>query len=181
MRIDLGEGDVRAGTLAVAISAVFFAKVLSAQAVDGEWRAYGHDALGSRYSPLTEIDRQNVAGLAVAWTYHTGEPLATSDHKRSLEVTPLMVNNSLYIATPLGKVVALDPVTGAVRWQYDAQVSPRNRFGDFTTRGVSYWNDHIYFATTDGRLIALDARDGKLLTTFGNQGAIDQRCSPGNR
>src|SRR5438105_1995092 len=147
----------------------------TAQAVDGEWHAYGHDVYGSRYSPLTEINRDNVSRLTVAWTYHTGEPLATPDTKRSLEATPLMINNTLYISTPLGKLVALDPVTGGVKWQYDAKVPPHSGFGDFTNRGVSFWNDRIYMATTDGRLIAVTASSGALVTVFGNQGVVDLR------
>ena len=146
-----------------------------AQTADGEWRAYGHDVYGSRYSPLSDINRDNVSRLTVAWTYHTGEPLATKDRKRSLEVTPLMIGNILYLSTPLGKIVALDPVSGALKWQYDAVVPPRAGFGDFTNRGVSYWNGRIYFATTDGRLIAVDAETGTPITDFGNKGTIDLR------
>jgi len=155
--------------------ALLTASTVHAQTADDEWRAYGHDALGSRYSPLTQIDRSNVSRLGVAWTYHTGEPLPTKDMKRSLEVTPLMIGNTLYLSTPLGKVVALDPVTGAVKWQYDAKVPPRAGFGDFTNRGVSFWNDRIYMATTDGRLIALYAITGKPIETFGRGGTVDLR------
>jgi quinoprotein glucose dehydrogenase len=147
----------------------------SAQTPDGEWRAYGHDAFGSRYSPLAEINRENVSRLAAAWVYHTGEPLATNDMKRSLEVTPLMIDNTLYLSTPLGRIVALDPLTGRARWQYDAKVGPRSGFGDFTSRGVSFWNGRIYMATTDARLIAVDARTGTAIREFGNQGTVDLR------
>jgi len=125
-----------------------------------EWAAYGHDVYGSRYSPLTDINRDNISRLRVAWTYHTREPLATRDMKRSLEVTPLMIGNTLYLSTPLGKIVALDPVTGTEKWKYDAKVGLHSGFGDFTTRGVSYWNGRIFMATTDGRLIAVDASAG---------------------
>jgi quinoprotein glucose dehydrogenase len=62
--------------------------VLGSQAADGtDWTAYGKDALGSRYSPLAEINRENVSSLTAAWTFHTGEQLATASAKRSLEVT----------------------------------------------------------------------------------------------
>ena len=60
----------------------------------GEWTAYGHDALGSRYSGLTQIDRRNVATLAVAWTYRTGEMDATPQPEK-FEATPLMVDGAL--------------------------------------------------------------------------------------
>ena len=140
-----------------------------------EWRAYGYDALGSRYSPLAQIARENVSRLRVAWTYHTGEPLPTRTGRRSLEVTPLVVDGVMVIATPLGKVIALDPVSGKPRWRYDAKVDARVGFGDFTTRGVSYWNGRIIFATTDGRLIALNAADGTLVLDFGDRGSVDLR------
>src|SRR2546423_89702 len=151
------------------------APAASAQAIDGEWRAYGHDVYGSRYSPLAQINRDTVPGLTVAWTYPPGEPLPTRDMKRSLEVTPIMVNNTLYLSTPLGKIVALDPVTGSVKWRYDANVPPRSGFGDFTSRGLSFWNDRIYLATTDGRLISVDARTGAPMAEFGDHGTVDLR------
>jgi quinoprotein glucose dehydrogenase len=81
----------------------------------------------------------------------------------------------MFIATPLGSVIALDPVTGRQRWRHDARVDPGVRFGDFTTRGVSYWNGRIIFATTDGRLIALNAADGAPVLDFGNGGSVDLR------
>jgi len=140
-----------------------------------DWPAYGRDALGSRFSPLTQITRENVARLAPAWTYHTGEPLPTQDHRRSLEVTPIVVSGTMYISTPLGKVIALDPVTGAEKWKFDAAVDQHAGFGDFTTRGVSYANGRIYFATTDARLIALDAATGRPIVTFGDGGTVDLR------
>nr|MDQ3045231.1 PQQ-binding-like beta-propeller repeat protein [Chloroflexota bacterium] len=140
-----------------------------------EWPAYGHDALGSRFSPLSEINRSNVGRLTVAWTYHTGEPLPTAQRKRSLEVTPIVVNGVMYISTPLGKVMALDPLTGAEKWKFDAHVDASTRFGDFTNRGVSAWRDRIYLATTDARLIALDAATGTLVQSFGNAGTVDLR------
>ncbi len=140
-----------------------------------EWHAYGRDAMGSRYSPLSEIKRDNVSRLTVAWTYHTGEPLPTAQRRRSLEVTPIVVNGVMYISTPLGKVIALDPVTGTEKWKFDAHVDASIRFGDFTNRGVSAWRDRIYLATTDARLIALDASTGAPVQSFGSSGTVDLR------
>jgi quinoprotein glucose dehydrogenase len=141
----------------------------------GDWSAYGKDALGSRYSGLSQIDPSNVASLVVAWTYHTGEPLPTADRRRSLEVTPLVSDGVMYIVTPLGKVVALDPTTGSERWKYDAKVDVSTRFGDFTSRGVSLWRDRVIVATTDGRLLALDRGSGQLVPSFGQNGTVDLR------
>lgn len=144
-------------------------------APETEWRAYGYDAAGSRFSPLAQIDRTNVGRLQVAWTYHTGEPLPTPQRRRSLEVTPLVVHGVMYVVTPLGRVAALDPVTGMERWVYDARVAPGIRFGDFTSRGVSVWRDRVIVATVDGRLIALHARTGEPVKTFGSDGTVDLR------
>ena len=111
---------------------------------DGEWRAYGRDALGSRWSPLAEITRENVSRLEPAWTYHTGETapeFAGRRRQRSLEVTPLVADGRMFISTPLGRVIALDPETGHELWKFDPKVDRAITFGDFTSRGVSYWLD----------------------------------------
>lgn len=146
-----------------------------APVADGDWVAYGRDALGSRFSPLLQIDRSNVGSLVVAWTYRTGEPLPTADRRRSLEVTPLVANGVMYLSTPLGLVVALDPVTGTEKWKYDAAVDRRIGFGDFTNRGVSLWRDRVILATTDARLIALDRTTGRPVSSFGTNGTVDLR------
>jgi quinoprotein glucose dehydrogenase len=146
------------------------------RSADGtDWVAYGKDAFGSRHSPLAEINRDNVSSLKVAWTFHTGEPLPTASAKRSLEVTPLVVNGVMYVSTPLGKIFALDPVTGREIWRYDAKVDASTRFGDFTNRGVSIWRDRIIAVTVDGRLMALSTRTGQPVTSFGNGGTVDLR------
>ncbi len=154
-----------------------------------EWPAYGHDAGGSRFAPIAQIDRANVARLAVAWTFHTGE---TEAGERSFEATPILVDGTLYLSTPLGRIIALDPVSGTERWRYDAKVLVRSGFGDFTTRGVSSWVDsaaapgapcrrRIIAATVDGRLLALDARDGKPCAGFGRDGTVNLRDGLRNR
>ena len=161
---------------------------------DGEWRAYGRDALGSRWSPLTEITRENVSRLAPAWTYHTGETapeFATRRRQRSLEVTPLVVGERMYIATPLGRVIALGPETGRELWKFDPKIDRNTTFGDFTNRGVSFWSDsrgprgacaeRVFVATIDGRLIALDAATGSPCAAFGDAGTVNLRSSLRNQ
>jgi quinoprotein glucose dehydrogenase len=106
----------------------------------GEWPAYGRDRGGERYSPLDRIHRGNVARLAPAWEYSTGEAAVKMSQSVSFEATPLMVGGFLYLSTPLGKVIALEPETGRERWVTDLQVKPIS-FGDFTNRGVSVWAD----------------------------------------
>jgi quinoprotein glucose dehydrogenase len=162
--------------------------VAPAAAGEREWPAYGGDALGSRYSPLAEITRDNVGRLRVAWTFHTGETPAAAPTRRptAFEATPIAVDGALYIVTPLGHVFALDPATGQERWRFDARVDPASGFGDFTSRGVSTWLDpaaaagarcrrRILLATVDARLIALDAHEGTLCIGFGENGTVDLR------
>jgi quinoprotein glucose dehydrogenase len=153
-----------------------------------DWTAYGRDVLGGRYSGLTQIDTTNVARLAVAWTYHTGEiaPAVETPRHRSLEATPIVVDGTMYLITPLGRIVALDPETGKERWVYDARLDRTIGFGDHTSRGVSTWLDpkraagqpcrrRIVAATVDARLLSLDAATGKLCEDFGEHGVVDLR------
>src|SRR5690348_15915469 len=104
----------------------------------GDWPAYGRDAGGSRFSPLTRITTANVATLQHAWIYRTGDFMWT---RGRFEATPLLVDGTLYLATPLGRVVALDPASGAERWVYDARVDFDRDYGDFANRGVSMLRD----------------------------------------
>ena len=154
----------------------------------GDWPVYGRDPGGARFSPLTQITRDNVARLQVAWTYHAGIPdMSSMSHRPpALEVTPLVVDGLMYVITPTGIVAALDPATGVERWHYDAGVDPHRGYGDFASRGVSFWRDtrtppgnpcarRIFAATIDARLVALDATTGKPCPGFGAGGVVDLR------
>ncbi len=144
---------------------------------DDEWPAYGHDPGGQRYSRLSAINRGNVASLRVAWTWRTGDGYQP-EHGRptAFEATPIYVNGTLYLATPLGHIVALDPATGKPRWSYDAKVPRDMGYGDFASRGVSIWKQsRIFAATIDARLIALDAATGKPAAGFGDNGVVNLR------
>ena len=187
----------RAAAVLVAIGSATVAGVaavsgaVTRSAADGgavEWTAYGRDALGSRYAPVAEITRDNVARLAVAWTYRTGEmrPEYKTDEPTSLEATPLVVDGTMYLSTPLGRVIALDPETGRERWVFDPKVDRGVEYGDFANRGVSTWLDssaapgsacrrRILVATIDARLIAVDALGGKPCAGFGARGTVTLR------
>ncbi|HYV46639.1 MAG TPA: pyrroloquinoline quinone-dependent dehydrogenase [Myxococcaceae bacterium] len=155
---------------------------------DGDWPAYGHTALGDRFSPLSQIDRENVARLQVAWRFHTGEldPAFATARTTALEATPLVVEGTMYLSTPLGRVFALDPVTGQPRWSFDPKLDRKVEYGDFNSRGVSSWRDpnapagapcaaRIFDAVMDGRLIALDAATGAPCAGFGAAGTVNLR------
>jgi quinoprotein glucose dehydrogenase len=140
----------------------------------------------SQYSPLAQIRPDNVARLELAWTYRTGEPLvalAGGGRPPAFEATPVYAFGLLYIGTPYGKVVALEPETGKERWAFDAKIPRDANFGDFANRGVSVWADakqaagpcreRVFFASIDARLFALDARTGAACSDFGRQGVVD--------
>jgi glucose dehydrogenase len=133
------------------------------------WPAYGHDPGGARYSPLTQINTRNVSTLRRAWTYHTG------DSGGNFETTPIVADHVMYFSTQTQKIVAAEPETGKEIWKFD----PKSRAREL--RGVSYWPGdrqtapRILFGTSDGRLMALDAKTGKPVPGFGDNGTINLR------
>jgi quinoprotein glucose dehydrogenase len=151
---------------------------------DSGWPTYGRDPGGSRYSPLAEINRENVNNLKVAWTYGAGfaDIKAASARKAAFEATPILADGLLYLTTPYSRVIALDPATGAERWTFDPQVKLDRGYSEVTSRGVAAWPGpddkrkvarRIFVGTLDARLIALDAATGKACADFGGNGQID--------
>jgi quinoprotein glucose dehydrogenase len=146
-----------------------------------DWPSYGHDSGGQRFSPLTQINPSNVDRLKVAWTFRTGDAYQPKDSRATaFEATPLYINGTLYLSTPLGRAIALDPVKGTQIWAYDPHIDKDAGYGDYANRGVSAWktrtgNLRIFVATIDARLISLDAKTGKPVDAFGDNGVIDLR------
>lgn len=146
-----------------------------------------------RYSTLTQINRENVAKLKIAWVFHTGDISDGSDgRKRSgFETTPIMVGGTLYLTTPFNRVIALDPATGKQRWAYDPHIDQSLDYGDgLINRGVATWRDpsrslsqpchrRIFEATLDARLLSLDAMTGHPCSDFGEHGQVNLRDVPG--
>ncbi len=131
-----------------------------------DWPVYNGDAGGDHYSPLAQVNRQNVAGLKVAWTFDTGE-------EGGLETNPLVIDGVVYAMTPSRKVVALDAVSGRLRWKFDPQVP-----GVGWVRGVATWTDgreRRIFSAAGNFVYAIDASDGKPIPEFGEGGRIDLR------
>ena len=130
-----------------------------------DWSAYGgYD--GTHHSSLSQINRDNVKNLAVAWTYDTGE-------KGGIEANPIVVGNVLYATTPRRGVIALDAATGKLIWKFDFDLP-----GFVLTRGVSYWTDGHQgriLAGARNYLYALDATTGKVIPSFGENGRVDLR------
>src|ERR1700761_276437 len=136
-----------------------------------DWPVYGGQKADDHYSPLTQINRGNVGKLAVAWTYDTGEKGV------GLQTSPLIVGRALYAYTPTQKVIALDAATGKLLWSFDSGVA-----GTQPVRGLTWWADSSkygsgsrLFAGIANFLYALDPRDGKPITSFGEAGRIDLR------
>ena len=147
----------------------------------GDWPAYGHDPGGQRFSPLTQINRDTVKGLKVAWTYRTGDSYQPERSKpTAFEATPLYVDKTLFLSTPLGSAIALDPITGHERWRFKTDVQRDAGYGDFGSRGVSTWKSkagqrRIFVATINAQLIALDAATGRPCADFGDNGTVNLR------
>lgn len=153
--------------------------VLSEGTRHGEWPHYTGDLRGSRYAPLDQINASNFNKLEVAWRFKTDNLGTKPEYK--LEGTPLMVNGVLYATAGTRRaVVALDARTGELIWVHSvregrrAAVAPRQLSG----RGLAYWTDgkgdeRILYVTTGYRLIALDAKSGTPIPTFGDKGIVD--------
>ncbi|PYQ14959.1 MAG: hypothetical protein DMF80_10965 [Acidobacteria bacterium] len=156
-------------------------------AADGrgrDWRTYGGDPGGGRFSTLADIDRGNVGGLRRVWTYHTGDVDPRVDAQPpAFECTPLAVGGVLYVSTPSGRVIALDGDTGLEVWSFEPPPRAGAAVKRRAHRGVSYWEAadgrerRIVYGTPDGRLVALDALTGRRRSDFGQGGIVDLRDS----
>ncbi len=155
-------------------------------AADNDWPTYGRDAGGTRYSPLKQVNRENVGKLRAVWTYHTGalQPKTELNEKAAFEATPILVEGVLYLSTPFNQVIALDPATGAEKWKFDPKVDRSHDYSEVSSRGVGAWIDsqaaagapcrlRIFEGTIDARLLALDGKTGKPCLGFGNKGQVD--------
>ncbi|HVN81237.1 MAG TPA: PQQ-binding-like beta-propeller repeat protein [Terriglobia bacterium] len=162
-----------------------------ASSVDQEWRFYGHDPGGMRFSPLTQVNSANVGQLQRAWTYQASRGSGShSVEIEPFESTPLMVDGILYFTTPTSCAIAVDGETGEEIWAFDPFSGQEVAHRPMPSRGVAYWEGNssitrtgeenrddkrIFYATVDGRLFALDAKTGKPCQGFGIGGAIDLR------
>ena len=146
-----------------------------------EWRSYGGDPGGMRYSPLDQINRGNVRQLKVAWTYHTGDISdgTTTIVRSAFETTPLFVDGILYLTTPFSRLIALEAESGSELWSFDPHIARDIPENLFINRGAAFWTNgrerRIYLGTLDGRLFAIDARTGKTIDGFGTGGSLNLR------
>ncbi len=183
----------------VAGSGLSVESALAQQGAAGpEWRSYGGDTGSTKYSPLDQIDRGNLADLRIAWQWESVDGRFDLDQLRedypnlqvpndisavrisNLKATPLMAGGVLYISTPLSQIAAIEPTTGETLWVNDprsyASGIPTMMLG-FSNRGLAYWTDgdleRLIMGTGDAYLVAVDAKTGQPALDFGNNGRVD--------
>jgi len=148
----------------------------------GEWHHYGRTTFGQRYSPLTQITAGNVGTLTEVWRYRTGDVRTSADvPETTYQVTPIKVGDMLYLCTPHSIAIAVDAATGQERWRFDPKVGLEKDRQHQTCRGVSYFTsaagqpcgERIFLPTSDARLIALDAKTGKICPGFAGEGTVN--------
>jgi quinoprotein glucose dehydrogenase len=155
----------------IVILAGLLTQVLSGQT---GWSGYGNDKGAQRYSPLTQINTNNVSALIPAWTFSMkkeGLPFRPS------QSIPLVVNGVMYLSFPFNHVLALVPETGAVIWEFITRSAFSGKLGSM--RSLEFWPGdktsapEILFATEEGELYALDAKTGQPIKSFGKDGVVN--------
>jgi len=154
------------------------------------WMHYGGDEGGTRFSSLSQIDRNTVQDLELAWTYRTGAVAENSKLRMFIDfqATPILLSEEagghLIVCTPFTKVIALDPATGEERWSFEPKFSKVPYAGRFKCRGLAQWRDpkakvdaacatRLFLPLPDLSLLAIDARNGQLCSDFGEGGVVD--------
>ncbi|QNI36903.1 outer membrane protein assembly factor BamB family protein [Edaphobacter albus] len=141
-----------------------------------DWPAYGGGPDSIHYSTLSQITRENVKDLKVAWTFDTGD--ATPGVHTELEATPIKIGDTLYLISPKVRLFAIDAATGKQKWVFDPSEG-RKIIGSTRNRGITYWTDgkgdERIFVSMRQYLYAVNARTGKLISSFGDQGKVDLR------
>jgi quinate dehydrogenase (quinone) len=152
------------------------------------WAHWGNTTHGDRFAALDQINKQNVDQLQVAWVAHTGDIPQSNGSGAEDQNTPLQIGDTLYVCTPYSKVLALDVDSGKEKWRYDSKATAPNWQ---RCRGLGYYEEsqaqvspaadaqpaacsrRLFLPTTDARLIAIDADNGKLCDAFGDHGIVD--------
>jgi quinohemoprotein ethanol dehydrogenase len=130
----------------------------NANATPGDWLSYGRNYQEDRYSPLTQINKENLNQLGLAWTLELGT-------KRGIQATPLVVDGIMFFSGPWSLVYAVDSRHGKILWRYDPKVprdiAPKLCCG-VVNRGLALYEGDLFVGTLDGRLVSIKAHDGSL-------------------
>lgn len=155
-----------------------------------DWPHYARDLAATKYSPLAQIDADNIGSLEIAWTWESADYRLTGEHEGAsvnpnYQATPIKIGDRLYTSTNMGQAAALDPATGAELWRYDPYASGlRDTPGGRANRGVAYWSDgeteRILLGSGE-YLVSLDAATGEPDPAFGRGGAVDLADDPDPR
>lgn len=140
---------------------------LPAIGIASDWPTYGGNPAGTRYSPLTQINRSNVSQLQVAWTFDAAEG------RGDPQTQPIIIDGVLFGVTPKHNVIALDAATGRLLWRFDSGIAGRG-----PNRGLTYWasgDERRLFAAVRSFVYALNPSTGKPILSFGKDGRIDLR------
>jgi glucose dehydrogenase len=167
--------------LTVALIATWASARLPAQTAPAnrEWRTYGADLANTRYLPLDQINATNFSKLELAWRFKTDSLGPRPEFQ--FESTPLMIGGVVYSTGGTRRaIVALDAATGEMIWMHSEREGPRGAAAprQLSGRGLAYWSDgasdaRILYVTPGYRLIALDAKTGVPVETFGEHGVVD--------
>lgn len=173
--------------LAAAVATVSLAvfaqnRAFSPGSANTEWKTYGGDLRSTRYSPLAQINKDNFSKLEVAWRFKTDALGPRPEF--NLQSTPLMVGGVLYSTGGTRRaVVALDAGTGEMRWMYSLNEGKRGESAprQLSGRGLAYWTDgrqeRIVYVTPGYQMIALDAKTGRPVPGFGQNGIVDLKLN----
>jgi quinoprotein glucose dehydrogenase len=149
-------------------------------ATSADWSTYLGDRANSHYSPLKQINTTNVTQLEVAWTYQSGG--ARPDGRSQIQCNPLIIDGVLYGTSPLSVLFALDAATGKELWRFN----PLRGGGDHqalgVNRGVVYWadgDDRRILYSAGSTLFAVNAADGKIISSFGDAGRVNLKSGLG--
>jgi len=163
-------------TICLVTFSTAFAGAAGAQ-TGSDWPTFGGQPEGGQYSPLDQVNTTNVGRLEVAWTHYSGD-------RAWLEVTPIHANHTLYYCTPMNRVIALDPSTGAERWRFDPHADEggtgliEEKRQVVRCRSVAYWEAgqplegapcqrRVFKADINGYVFAIDADTGRSCSDFG--------------
>ncbi len=149
---------------------------LNMNPTDLDWPTYGGNNAGNRYSPLTQINKDNVQNLQLTWTYDTGENNNPEERAMNLQCQPIVVNGILYGTTPKMKLFAVHAANGEQVWKFDPFADPDKKPRFHPVRGVMYWEDgddkRILYAAGSS-LYAINAITGEQILNFGENREVD--------